>query len=336
MNNYSFKAEQYFNEGLEYLDNSDYENAEKSYLTAIRMQRDYVEPNIGLGLLYIQMQDYRKAISFLEKAKLVLGKDANIFGVLGCAYILNGEEQKAIAIWKRAVDINHDYLVSVTILIISTLEPLERFDDCDCILKGIIKCVPNNPDLYGLYANIKLNQEQFDEAESIVAKIFEIDSNNAFGYEILGSSAIMKEDYEVAMQHYQKLNELFPEKLLPIANIARIYSLTGNAKDAIKMMNIILKNDEIDLDARFICANCYCDLDKPKEAIKILKNILTIDPDYSEATNLFLELVTEVRDMKNLNWLNNNVLIKQGFDLNDLRNEIQVIMKEIEMEERED
>ncbi len=328
------KAEEYFNEAIMYVDNSDYENAEKSYLNAIKLQRDFIEAYLGLGFLYIQTLENKKAIAFLEKAKLLLAKDANIFALLGSAYLLNGEEQKAMAIWKRAIEINKDELIGIIMYLCDILKEDERINDGVTIIECLIKCKIHEVDVYGILAGMKLFLEEFDEAENIAKKIFEIDSEDITGYQILGAIANLKEDYEEALIIYKKIIELSPELTMPYANMAMIYAEMGNTKDALKMIDKVLEDDDVDMIAHFMCANAYCELRKPKLAIKILTNMLKIEPEQIDAVTLLLELAIEQNDQKTLKWLNDEILVNYDYDLDDFAEEVRNTLAELEMEDK--
>ncbi len=312
----------YNHEACEYAEKFDFENAEKSFLAAIKLQRDYFEAYVGLCFIYIQLDETQKAVAILEKAKLILAKNPIIYSLLGSVYVLNNNEQKALSIWKSAKEMDSELCIDCICELVSMLKEIESYDKAIHILESVIKINPTT-NIYGYLAGLKLYNKEYDDIKMIADKIFEIETDSIIGYALLGSSAMTQGDYETAIDLFKKVIKFSPDDMIAYAQLAKTYEMMGKPKEAIECINIIMNHDEVNLDAHLSCAQVYDDLNKKNEAIKVLKNILTIDPTFTEAVDLLLELVIEKQDIKTFKWLYNEILIHINFDINDFDEDIQ-------------
>ena len=105
--------ERYVNDGIHYLQQRQYNQAEKEFLKAQEIVPDAVDAYINLGVLYIHRKNIADAIYFLHKAEgLILDeypqKDI-LFYNLGLAYHMDGDFETAAQYYSRALEINPNF-----------------------------------------------------------------------------------------------------------------------------------------------------------------------------------------------------------------------------------
>lgn len=98
-------ARDYFLRGCSYLELGMYSEAVKYYQKAIKLESDFLEAFINLGVAYYQLGKYSKAIDAYEKALYLDPHSSSIYNKLGSAYIIHGRFSKALDSFKKATEI---------------------------------------------------------------------------------------------------------------------------------------------------------------------------------------------------------------------------------------
>jgi tetratricopeptide (TPR) repeat protein len=98
-------ARGYFIRGCSYHELGMYSEAVKYYQQAIKLESDFLEALINLGVAYYQLGKYSKAIDAYEKAIYLDPHSASIYNKLGSAYIIHGRFSKALDSFKKATEI---------------------------------------------------------------------------------------------------------------------------------------------------------------------------------------------------------------------------------------
>ena len=98
-------ARDYFLRGCSYLESGMYSEAVRYYEKAIKLESDFLEAFINLGVAYYQLGKYSKAIDAYEKAVYLDPHSSSIYNKLGSAYIIYGRFSKALDSFKKATEI---------------------------------------------------------------------------------------------------------------------------------------------------------------------------------------------------------------------------------------
>ncbi len=77
--------------------------AERHFTGEIEKNPDSASVHFGLGLAYMEMMEYDKAIHQLKEALAIKSDFIPILTNLGTAYHLNGEDQKAVSVYENAL-----------------------------------------------------------------------------------------------------------------------------------------------------------------------------------------------------------------------------------------
>ena len=105
-------ARDYFLRGCSYHELGMYSEAVKYYQKAIKLESDFLEAFINLGVAYYQIGKYSKAIDAYEKAIILDPQSSSIYNKLGSAYIIHGRFSKALDSFKKATELEPENPVS--------------------------------------------------------------------------------------------------------------------------------------------------------------------------------------------------------------------------------
>ena len=96
------------NLGLAYYEKNDYRLAEKYFLEALDVQKDFSAALYGLGKTYVAMGRVTDAVSRLERAAQIAPDVARVHFELGKAYTMNREYKKAYDAYQEVVKLDPD------------------------------------------------------------------------------------------------------------------------------------------------------------------------------------------------------------------------------------
>lgn len=99
-------ARDYFLQGCSYYELEMYNEAIKFYKEAIKLNPDFTEAFVDLGITYYKLGEYSNAIEVYKKAVRLNPHSSSIYNKLGSAYIIHGSYSKALDSFKKAVEID--------------------------------------------------------------------------------------------------------------------------------------------------------------------------------------------------------------------------------------
>jgi len=98
-------ARGHFLRGCSYHELGMYTEALKHYQDAVKLNPDFTEAFMNLGIVYYQLGKYSEAINAYEKALSLNPSSPSLYNKLGSAYIIRGNYTKALNSFKKATDI---------------------------------------------------------------------------------------------------------------------------------------------------------------------------------------------------------------------------------------
>lgn len=101
-----FTADDYFMMAINYENANKFKKAIEAYMMALKMNSNFVEAYINIGLLYSRLGKYSEAVNAFTHAIRLKPYSAYVYIKLGTTYIMIGEHSKALNAFKRAVKID--------------------------------------------------------------------------------------------------------------------------------------------------------------------------------------------------------------------------------------
>ncbi|MFZ5933038.1 MAG: tetratricopeptide repeat protein [Patescibacteria group bacterium] len=99
-----FPPNAYFNLGLLYKNNKDYENAIKYF--EIAANKNFVTAYTELASIYAGRKDYNKALGYLYRLSSILPNSWKVYSQMGDVFFLKGDYENAELMWTRALTIS--------------------------------------------------------------------------------------------------------------------------------------------------------------------------------------------------------------------------------------
>ena len=231
-----------------------YDEAIKSFNTAIEYDPRFSEAYYNLGNVFNEIQDFNAAINYYEKAIILDEGNVKAYNNLGSSLLSLGKVKEAIASFKRALSIYSSYAEAYYNL--GNAYSVEN--EYDLAIKSFRSALAINPNHVKAYVNLAISYKSIGnvkKAEASLVKAMEIDQTNVVALNILGV----------------------------------LYSNTQRNELAINIFERILSIDPNNVSAMFNLAVSYKDISKLK-TLDLLEKILILQPDYSPALHIFNSL----------------------------------------------
>jgi len=162
--------EAYYNLGIAYFNNGDYNNALQQFDIIITSLPNFEKPYYGRGLIYLRREDYKKAKQDFLRVTEFNPNDYKPFYYLGRISVILKEYGEANKYLKKAAELN-----------------------------------PDHADTYYEMGNIYFNQDNYRMAIPHYKKAAELDPNNLDCHQRLGESYYRVQTYYSAYSEFQKV-----------------------------------------------------------------------------------------------------------------------------------
>lgn len=234
------------------------------------------------GKTYYNNEEYDKAIEIFKKAVELNPDDDDSWRWLGNSYNRNGQVEEAIKYYLKAAKLNPDDSRNWFNLGISYSNN-EQYKEA---INSFLKVVELNPDdsysWYGL-GNSYIKNEQVEDAIKSLLKATELNSNDYQSWLDLAISYIHNEQYEEAIKYLLKAKELNPDGFNNWHELGEAYLYNGQFQEAIETL---LKAVELNPD---------------EDIWRLLGMSYRLNEQYEEAMNSFIE-ATKLNQDNNINW----------------------------------
>jgi len=149
---------------------------------------------------------------------------------------------------------------------------------------------PDAPDPYVGLGVVSLQKNQLDDAEIAFRIACRLDANCAKAYAGLGMTAQQKTDYKQAFEMYLKSLELDTENLIAILGLFQTSCQMGSFEQVTHYLEVYLNMHPGDTSVMFPLAALYMKDGRFEESKKVLLDVLTLDENHKDATNLLEEV----------------------------------------------
>jgi tetratricopeptide (TPR) repeat protein len=155
--------------------------------------------------------------------------------------------------------------------------------------KAAILC----PDEAGPYVGlgvVEINKGQIDDAETAFKVACRLDNKCAKAYAGLGLVAQQKGDYKRAFDMFLKCLELDTDNLIGILGLFQTSCQMGSFEHVTHYLELYLNMHPGDVSVMYPLSALYMKDGRLEESRKILQDILTLDRNHRDATNLLEEV----------------------------------------------
>ncbi len=165
-----------------------------------------------------------------------------------------------------------------------------KFDEARRYYEKAATLAPDEPDPYVGLAVIALQENLLDDAEIAFRVACRLDKNCSKAYAGLAMVAQQRSDYQKAFDFYLRCLELDSDNLTALLGLFQTSCQMGTFEKIIHYLQTYLNMHPGDSSVMFSLAALYMKDERLDDARKLLADLLTLDPNHSEAANLLEEL----------------------------------------------
>lgn len=293
----SLTAYEYYSKGYDYAWNQkDTDKAIEHYQKAISIDPNYENALFGLGYIYNERKEYRKAIEYYNKLAALYPKK-DVFNNLGLAYSGLEDIPNAEKWYRKSLELDPSYTPPLNGLGLIMYKG-KRYREAENLYK---RAIQSDPKYYLAYYNLGIlysDLQRDDESIEYCKKAIDINPGYANAMINLGLLyETKKKNYAEAENWYKKAIETEPNNHLSYYNMGFLFSNKEYEKyDVDKAISyyqqaIIAKSD-YDL-AYFYMANLYVNKKEYQKAVNAYEKAIQIydkDPSYYNDLGLAYEL----------------------------------------------
>jgi len=195
--------------GDAYLGLSDYERAEKAYVTANKLDPAHPEPMLGLARISVKHRNLVQAEAYLKKAKQVAPDNVDLILSGAELYALKGMQVEAEADFKKALELTKekDFTLQKLQALIGLASSQMFQGNLDAASRNIdvlVKASPKHPMVQYLHGWLAFQQKNYELANTISLDLQRQAPNYMQGLLLLGMSSFALGNYEQANVHLSR------------------------------------------------------------------------------------------------------------------------------------
>jgi putative PEP-CTERM system TPR-repeat lipoprotein len=185
-----------------------------------------------LATAYMQTGNHDKANEMLDKASSLVTNDDNAHIELGASRLAMGQEELAIKEFESSLK-NHPENTKAWITLANVY--IKRGENAKAlsIAKTMHKNAPTDLTLLNLLGSTQILEGQIEQARLSFEKAVSIDQGFIIAHINLSKLDIAEKKFAEARQRLLKLNEKFPEDIIVMVEMARLYQAEKNYDKAI-------------------------------------------------------------------------------------------------------
>ena len=259
--------------------------------------------------VYIQQDNWDKAIEQLEQAVVIYPGDAEAHYLLGEGYGNQGNWAKMNEMFEKSLAINSTFEPQIKSIrekyYVTTINSgINRINsgDTEGALKQFKTCVEINPQRPGGYKNLAytfIRLDSLEEARTTYKKLFEIEPDSASTIHSLANLNFQLKHYQEVVELESKVLELNPDDADAVANLALAYDFLGEKQKAMATYEKALAHNPNDKDLLFNLARLHYSNGEYDKAIELFQKTIALDPEDFDSNNnvgnAYLQMAEEYR-----------------------------------------
>ncbi len=263
--------------------------------------------------VYIQQNDWDKALEQLQKAVELYPENPEAWYLLGEAYGEKGKFAEMIEAFEKSIAVDPKFEPQIK-------QTREKFwvksynagvngfnkQDMDVAMKGFKEATILMPDRADAYRNLAVayaNKDMIDEAIATLKKAIEIDPEDVGTMVNLGTIYYQAGKFEEAIDVFNKALEKDPSNGQAIKVLAFAYDQIGQSEKALEAYDKALQQDPDNIDLIFNYGRLFYNKEDYANAIKWFEKVLEQNPDDYQAAlsvgDAYLRIADEYRNKAN-------------------------------------
>lgn len=218
-------------------------------------------------------EDARQKLADFERAAQADPNNVEAGQGLAILYLQKGENDKAVAILQKLVELDADNPNLLAVLA-ETLIDMQKYDEALKYCDNLVQQAPRSTVAYNLRARVKMLKEDLDGAIRDLDEALAIDENDKQALLLRGNLHRLKGNEAQAEADVQKLLKLDPDMTQAILLRSLLAAQKKDWGQAISDLQMLLQTDPTNPRYRLQLAGYYVGDKRPRKAIELLTQVL--------------------------------------------------------------
>jgi len=234
------------------------------------------------GMVYIDQGELDKAVAEFEKAIALEPDYTDAHLKLGTAYYDQGEPEKAMAEFEKTIELDPDNAEAFRNM--GTLYGKQnQWEDAAKVYEQAIALKPDYGEAYGDLVGAYASLGKFSEAMAAAEKAIELVPEYTTTYNNLGIAYGMQGDLDQAMALFEEALQIDPEDAMAHYNLGFAYDNQNMLAEALAEYEEAMRIDPAYTDAQENIGSIYARQQQFDKAIAAWEKTLEIDPERATA-----------------------------------------------------
>jgi putative PEP-CTERM system TPR-repeat lipoprotein len=268
------------------------------------------------GESYMQVRDFNKATTYLEKAAALAPKAAALHTSLGLSRLGQGDSEKGLSELELATSLDPKS-AQATMALVQTEMSLKHYDKALAATQALEKQQPDNPQVYNLkgavylvkgdaanartafekavalqptffpaisnLSRLDLQEHKPEAAKQRFEKLLEKDKNNYGAMASLGELAMLQKHPDEATSWFEKGSNANPEAVLPAIKLGTHYLHTNQAPKALSLARKFLVANPTNADLLELQGQAQVATKDPSGALETYSKLVNVLPKSAAA-----------------------------------------------------
>lgn len=259
--------------GLEYYKQRDYKQATQFFERAVAAESkdspEYRESVLLLAQSYYLSSRFDKAVPWLEKAALAAGAGVEVSYMLGNAYVLNNEPEKAETAFAKLFGVSRGS-PAAQLLTAQMMVRNELWTPAESLLERAVAQDAVLPEAHYLLGIAAIARGEIDRSVKELEKEITVNPNFAMAYYRLGDAYSRRDEVDRAIPQLQRSIWINPNYSGPYILLGKVYFKKQDYVNAEGMLRNALRLDPQNYSAHYLLGQTLIKIGRQEEARKIL------------------------------------------------------------------
>lgn len=280
--------------GNKLLKESDLEEAQMAYQNALEVDPDYIPALIGLSEAAYWEGDAQNALDLAETAYELDSDNVGVYLALARAQLIGETESEALYTAQEGLE-NFNLHPDLLALLGQAYLADHQYENAEEVIRKAYQIAPESSEVLYSLAQYLIATAEFDLAEAALLKAAEQEPD-FFAWEVyLGNHHLKRKRYQQAAAAYENARKLAPDQAYPLVGLAELHRTKKEYDQAFSMLEEARENGLEERNYRVKRAANFVNQEMYLEAVEELDEVLQEAPEDYE-TKIELAEIYLVQD----------------------------------------
>lgn len=267
--------------GRVYAGMQDFPSAENLFRKALALDGSAAQPRINLALIALHQRDPDQARIYLQKVLELDKNELQAYALLATVELREGHREAALQTYQELVDADPKAIQAMYMVGVLQMD-LGRFAEAGSTVDAVLSAFPDRAEGARLKGILLYREGDYAAAKVVLENSLKKEEH-LFGYFFLGLTYYGLEQYEQALNQFQKTLDLNPDFERGRTLVAMTLLKQQRIDDAIIEIQKVLRSNPENAYARNILGSAYLASGEYDKGLEELEKSTELDPNLTEA-----------------------------------------------------